>query len=391
MRRLLILLAIVSVMLVPPSQVRAQSGIIQVTGVQMEFFFGDHVTFMANIQPAAEVQEALVIFQVAGDTVSRSAPLQVGTDGNASSRFTVQDGSLRPFARVNFWFRVTRTNGEVFTSPEYFFNYYDNRIAWQMIGNGTVRIHWYDGDMVFGQSALDTAAASLQNFNALIPVQMSAPVDVYIYATTADLQSAIGSQSWVAGHASPDLGVVLVSITPGEDQMLVMRRQIPHEMAHVLLYQRVGAGYNNLPTWLNEGIASLAELYPNADYQTAVQTAGTNDSLLPLTSLCGPFPADASGAFLAYAESDRVTRYIQSTYGTSALQSLVLAYANGLSCEQGTQQAIGMPLSQLDLRWRQTELGGQASWVTLQTLLPYLILMLLIVIIPALGIRGKGK
>jgi hypothetical protein len=391
MRRLLIALAIALVMLGPQTQVRAQSGTIQVTGVQVEFFFGDHVTFMANIQPAADVQEALVFFQAEGDTGTHYVQLQVGADGNAAYRVPVADAALRPFARINFWFRVTRTNGEVFTGAQYFFNYYDNRIAWQTMENTAVSVHWYDGDTAFGQGAFDTAAASLQSFNALIPGQMSAPVNVYIYATTADLQSAIEGQAWEAGHASPDLGVVLVSISPGEDQMLLMRRQIPHEMAHVLLYQRVGAGYNQLPTWLNEGIASLAELYPNADYQTAVQTAGANDSLLPLTSLCGPFPADASGAFLAYAESDRVTRYIQSTYGTSALQALVLAYANGLGCEQGTQRAIGISLSQLDLRWRQAELGGQASGVALQNLLPYLVILVIILAVPALGIRTKPK
>jgi hypothetical protein len=391
MHRLLTAFAIIMITLGPQTLVRAQSGTIQVTGVQVEFFFGDHVTFMANIQPAAEVKEALVFFQNIGDTSTRYVQLAVGADGNAAYRVPVADAALRPFARIDFRFRITRTNGEVFNSPEYSFIYYDNRIAWQTMGNGEVNVHWYDGDTAFGQGALDTAAASLQSFNALIPVQMSAAVDVYIYATTADLQSATGGQSWEAGHASPDLGVVLVSISPGEDQMLVMRREIPHEMAHVLLYQRIGAGYNQLPTWLNEGIASLAELYPNADYQTAVQTAGANDSLLPLTSLCGPFPTDASSAFLAYAESDRVTRYIQSTYGTSTLQALVLAYANGLSCEQGTQRAIGISLSQLDLRWRQSELGGQASGVALQNLLPYLVILVIILAVPVLSIRGKPK
>jgi hypothetical protein len=391
MRRLLILLALAMLLLGPQSQVRAQAGTIQVTSVQVEFMFGDHVTFLANIQPAAEVQEALVFFQVEGDTGTRYLRLQVGADGNASYRVSVQEAALRPFARINFWFRVTRTNGEVFTSPQFFFNYYDNRIAWQTMENGAVSVHWYDGDTAFGQGAFDAAAASLQSFTDLIPLQISAPVNVYIYSSAADLQSAIGGQAWVAGHASPDLGVVLVSITPGEDQMIIMRRQIPHEMAHVLLYQRVGAGYNQLPTWLNEGIASLAELYPNADYQTAVQTAGANDALLPLTSLCGPFPTDASGAFLAYAESDRVTRYIQSTYGTSALQAMVLAYANGLSCEQGTQRAIGISLSQLDQRWRQAELGGQVGGVAFQNLLPYLFVMLIILAVPVWGIREAAK
>ncbi len=392
MRRVLILLALAIIVLGPQFQVRAQSGTIQVTGVNVDFFFGDHVTILANIQPAAEVKEALLTIQLDGDAAGpRTIPLQVGNDGSVAYQFPVQDAALRPFARVHFQFNITLNSGETFTSTLYYFDYYDNRVAWQTAGNGEVSVHWYDGDSMFGQAALDTAAASLQSFAGLIPVKPSGPVNVYIYATTADLQSAIGGQSWIAGHASPELGVVLVSIAPGDEQMLTMRRQIPHEMAHVLLYEYVGAGYNQLPSWLNEGIASLAELYPNADYQSAVQTAGANNSLLPLASLCGPFPADASGAFLAYAESDRVTRYIQSTFGTSTLQALVLAYANGLGCEQGTQRALGISLSQLDLRWRQAELGGQASSVAFQNLLPYLLVMAILLVVTAWGIGATPK
>ena len=82
----------------------------------------------------------------------------------------------------------------------------------------------------------------------------------------------MGGSTWVAGHANPDLGVVLVSIAPGENQSMEMERQIPHELAHVLLYRLTGPAYANLPNWLTEGIASQVEGYPNADY-TQVLTA----------------------------------------------------------------------------------------------------------------------
>jgi hypothetical protein len=163
-----------------------------------------------------------------------------------------------------------------------------------------------------------------------------------------------------------------------------MQRQIPHEIAHILLYRYAGTGYNQLPSWLNEGIASLAELYPPTDYKNAVQAASASESLLPLSSLCEPFPADASGAFLAHAESDRVVRYIQSIYGTSSLDALVLSYAKGLDCEQGVKQALGISLSQLDRRWRQAEFGRQADGADFQDLLPYLFLMLILLVVPTL-------
>ncbi|KAF0108298.1 MAG: hypothetical protein FD146_872 [Anaerolineaceae bacterium] len=384
MRRFFVFLLTAALTLGLAATARAQTAV-TVTEVQMEYLFGDHVTFAANVQPASGLQETLVFFQAEGDSVTRVAPLEVAADGSASSRIEVRDAPLRPFARVSFWFRITPAGGEAFTSPHYFFHYTDNRVVWQTLEDASVSIHWYDGDAAFGQAAFDTAHASLQAFNELIPVTLTAPVNVYIYATAADLQSAIGAQAWVAGHASPDLGVALTSITPGEEQMLVMQRQIPHEMAHVLLYQKMGAAYNNLPTWLSEGIASSLELYPNSDYMLAIQIASQNDALLPLADLCGPFPQDASGAFLAYAESDRVTRYILDTYGTSGLQALVQAYTDGLDCNRGVERALGISLVQLDRQWRWAVLGEGGADAAFENLLPYLVVLTVILAVPAWG------
>jgi hypothetical protein len=393
MRRLFALLVTAGMMLGLAAPARAQTAV-TVTGVQVEYLFGDHATFTANIQPASGLQEALVFFQAEGDSVTRVAPLVVAADGSASSRVEVRDAPLRPFARISFWFRITPAGGEAFTSPHYFFHYADNRVVWQTLEDASVSIHWYDGDAAFGQSAFDTAHASLQAFNELMPVTLTAPVNVYIYATAADLQSAIGAQAWVAGHASPDLGVVLTSITPGETQMLVMQRQIPHELAHVLLYQKMGAAYNNLPAWLGEGIASSLELYPNSDYMLAIQGASQNNALLPLADLCGPFPQDASGAFLAYAESDRVTRYILDTFGTPGLQALVQAYADGLDCNHGVERALGKSLVQLDREWQQAVLGKGGADTAFENLLPYLVVLTVILVVPAWGgmvVKRKRK
>jgi len=374
----------VILLLEPLFQVQAQTGAFQWTDVQVEYQFGNHLTFMANIEPKTEVQEALVFFQADGESQTLYVQLQTGSDGNNAYKATIADVVLRPFAKINFWFRVTNLNGKAFTSPQYYFYHFDNRMAWQTMENPMLSVHWYEGDTAFGQGIFDIANASLQNFITIIPVEVTTPVDVYVYRSSTDLQSAIGSQWWISDHASPNLGVVLISITPGEKQTIVMQRQIPHEIAHILLYRYAGTGYNQLPSWLNEGIASLAELYPPIDYKNAVHAASKGESLLPLSSLCGPFPADSYGAFLAHAESDRVTRYIQSIYGTSSLDALVLSYAKGLDCEQGVKQALGISLSQLDRRWRQAEFGRQADGADFQDLLPYLFLMLILLVVPTL-------
>ena len=94
-------------------------------------------------------------------------------------------------------------------------------------------------------------------------------------------------------------------------------------------------------------------------------------------------PADASGAILAYAESDSFTRYLHETYGTSNLQALIRSYSDGLTCEQGAEHTLGLPLAQLDTHWRQGTLGEQATGMAFENFLPYIVLLGIMLVIPA--------
>jgi hypothetical protein len=373
---------------------RAQS-VVDISGVGVTYTFGDQVTFSAKIQTQSSIQAAYLLFQVQGDQNTRTIPLTMPSTGATRYSYPLQSGLLRPFSRISFWYHLVLAGAATFDSPHYFFQYDDNRYPWQTVGSNGLSLHWYAGDVSFGQAALDAARTGYQAIQNLVPVPAGDPINIYIYASSADVQDTLnlGGSAWVSGHANPDLGVVLVSIAPGDNQSMEMQRQIPHELAHVLLYRLTGSAYANLPNWLTEGIASQVEGYPNADY-TQVLTASTkNKTLLPISDLCGPFPADASGAILAYAESDSFINYIHKTYGTSDLQALVKSYSNGLSCDQGVSHVLGLPLSQLGLQWRQSALGEKVTGIAFQTLLPYLVFLALMLLIPAwrLGVNKKKE
>lgn len=273
----------------------------------------------------------------------------------------------------------------------------DERFNWQTLESGGLKVHWYQGDANFGQAALETAQAGLKSIARLIPPDLEQPVEIFIYANANDLQSVLasGNETWIAGHADPALGIVSVVIEPGVEQRITMEQRIPHELMHVMLYRSVGAGYNNIPAWLREGTATLAEIYPNPDYDRALADAAASSNLIPLKDLCVSFPADAGQAFLAYAESRSFTDYLYDTYGSSGLQNLVRSYADGVDCERGPERAFGVSLSRLESQWHSSVLGQNAFLSTLQNTLPYLVLLCLVLIIPLIGVisslRKRGN
>ena len=161
-----------------------------------------------------------------------------------------------------------------------------------------------------------------------------------------------------------------------------MERQIPHELMHILLYEKLGPAYVNLPSWLNEGLASVAELYPNPDSLILLASRQEKDTLLPITSLCNAFPRDAADAYLAYAEAASFTRFIQLQYGSILLDQIVRQYADGLDCERGIEIALGKTLSQVEREWQREALGDD-PWITaLKDLAPWLVLLVAVLFVP---------
>ena len=381
----LFLLAWISFGFTRPPQVQ---GGFDVINPGVSYNFGQQITFTAQLvsTSGSPITQATISFRDVNEQNTRVEPLIVSPDGSTSFQYNASQNVLPPFATIVFSYQVTFANGQTSTSAAYYFRYDDNRFTWKSVADGGVTVHWYNGDDAFGRAALDAARVSLQNISQMMNVSTgSSPLDVYVYANATDLQSALtlGGRQWIAGHADPALGVVMVSVAPGDTQTIELQRQVPHELAHVMLYRNIGeTGYNRLPAWLNEGIASMAELYPNPDYASALTQASKNNTLIPFAKLCGSFPADSGGAFLAYAQSESFVRYLRSTYGDTGLNALTKSYADGLDCDLGAMRALGTPLGQLDTRWRESALGQNVAGVALSNLLPYIILLVLVLIVP---------
>jgi hypothetical protein len=374
-------------------QAKAQESI-EVTDVRVGHDFGEEIRFSARVEASNPIKEVLLIFRDVNEENTRVISLDPDSEGRVSYIYDASEHLLRPFAKISLWFQVTLENGESKTSKKYSIIYADNRFDWEMREDEMLRVYWNSGDEAFGLAALDVARSGLKEIQTLFPVPLDERIDIYIYASSVDLQNALfmGGETWIAGHASPALGIVFVAIAPGEQEQIFMQKKIPHELTHILLYRYIGENYNRLPTWLNEGLASIAEQYANPDYALALKRAVENKTLISIDELCEPFPRDASQAFLAYAESESFTRYLQNNYGTSGLDDLIIAYADGLSCEKGVEDALGRSLTYLDGNWQESVLGANPFGVAWRALSPYVVLFALLLATPLItGIFALKK
>ncbi len=349
------------------------------------YIYGQQATFQARVQSDATWQEVDLFLQPLGYP-ARVEKLSPAKDGGIVYTYDLAAKPLPAFTPVKYWYRVVTTGGQETLSEPLEFTYDDNRFEWEKLVAGRFEIHWYGRDITFGQEILNTAEQGSKRVQTYLPNDDSQPVRIFVYSNIQDFQQALqlSTSTWAVGHASPALRTIVVSAPPGPEELLELERQVPHELAHLAQYARAGDGYAQIPTWLLEGIASQAELYPNPDYASVLENAAQNETLIPLAQLCGQFPREASGAFLAYAESASFVRFLHQKYGTSGLGALIQAYADGVGCQEGPQRAWNISLNELEYRWQQESLGMDMASLIFNNLLPYLALFALLVLLPLL-------
>ncbi len=359
--------------------------------IAVHYDFAQRIRFEVQADASLNLQNPRVWFQVEGQPFTEQITMQSLGDGRLIAEYTRLE-MIPPFAYLVFWIEAEQGSRSLL-SPRYRFRYLDNRFSWQMRQEGAIRLFWYEGDTRFAQMLLDVALRGVQGIESQLGLSLDAPLEIYVYPSSAELQSAVpyGGFGWESGHASPKLGVALVAITPGPNQSLVAERLIPHEMLHLLLYRRLGKGYDSLPLWLREGLAKMVELDPDADAERVVRQALAKGTSIPFRDLCQTFPSEAGLAYLSYAQSLLFVRYLLETYGKSALNELLRTYADGVGCEQGVVKVYNKSLSALEYEWRVT-LGGGILWQgVFRNLASYLLLLLILLGYPLIPLFRRQQ
>jgi hypothetical protein len=368
---------------------RAQAEV-EIVNEEPVYSFNEFIQFSAIIRSSQSLEQVLFFVGQQGTDDLQVFPVELDNQEKVMLRIDLKQHPLRGFSTIEYHYELTFNNGEDYASPIYLLRYLDNRYDWQKLENPPFRVFWSAGDVSFAQEVMNVAHAAERRLPELLEVYLPAQLDIYVYGSAAELQAALLSpnQSWIAGHADPDLGVILVSLPFGPDQRLEIERQIPHEVMHAALYYTDAHTYRNLPPWFNEGLASLAELYPSPEYQAVLENAFRSGELLSMASLCDPFPTDANQLLLAYAQSASFTRYLFEHFGTGGFNRLRAAYASSLGCRQGLENSLDSSLEGLESQWLRDTFAGDAWQEAVNDLLPWTIILLVILVGPLVMFLG---
>ncbi len=328
--------------------------------------FGRQLGFHLEASSASGITQVVLSFRATGDatTTVEHPQFVAGPSVTVDHIYDLRGRYIKPFSRIEYWWTLGDAAGHRLTTEVQAFAYDDNRFPWQSLTGKGVTVYWYQGSEAFGQAALDIAVEAVPRIGADLGVGTPQPLRAFLYANLSDLEGALPptGREWVGGQAYPELGTFVAAIPPDNSSLSTMKRVIPHEITHLLIYQAAGGAFGFVPSWLNEGLATLSEELPDPEAAIVLETALSQDNLVPLETLCGPFPLDAGEARLSYAQSASVVSFIRDRYGRQGLARLISAYADGASCRGGVERALGVSLEGLETQWR-ASLQPRSKWL----------------------------
>jgi len=131
------------------------------------------------------------------------------------------------------------------------------------------------------------------------------------------------------------------------------KRVISHELTHLVIHQATFNPYNDLPTWLDEGLAMTAEGDLEAVFLAALDQANKNNGLISVRSLASPFSAYAGESLLAYAESYKIVEYLIDEYGREKMFELLSTFEQGSGYDEALNRVYGFDMDGLNSLWRE--------------------------------------
>ncbi len=259
-------------------------------------------------------------------------------------------GGLPTGASVKYWWTVKDISGNKVETAPASISFDDNRYAWNSLIENKLTIYWYSGDMSFARELMSAAQEALTRLAKDTGAYLKAPVKIYIYANTRDLQGAmIFPQEWTGGSNFPEFGIITIGID--SNRLDWGKGALAHELTHQVVHQVTRNPYINLPTWLEEGLAMYNEGTLDASFVGVLKLALANNSLISVRSLASPFSANTNTALQSYAQSYSLLEFLVTTYGQARMLDLLTTFSQGSAYDSALKKVYGFDMDGLNALW----------------------------------------
>jgi hypothetical protein len=173
----------------------------------------------------------------------------------------------------------------------------------------------------------------------------------------------MSGSSLIMGYALPDKGVIVIDYSKMTEPF-TLETIVKHELCHLLLHEYIKD--ENLPRWLDEGIAQwasggLADIV--MEKRSSLDGAVLQNRMLGLRYLADGFPGDDLRLRLAYAESKSFVEYLTTCKGEQGLPALLDSLKDGNDIDSAIIKTFSISFAELEQKWHDS-LEKKGLWIS---------------------------
>ena len=288
----------------------------------------------------------------------RTADLTPGKQVRAELYWRTNTASnyIPPGTIITYRFEITDSEGNQLTTEPQEMVYVDVRYEWNDITDGIVTVSYHGPVEKRARDVLDTSKRTLDIISPIYGAVHEDPVRVTMYNNAAELvdaypprYGAIGHGVIVDGQAHVHEGEVMVE-AGGRDAL----GTTSHEIAHIIIHR---ATFNptaqNMPSWLNEGLAEFGNLHATIGYDLALEFAVQTDRVLPIMFMQGQ-PSKGEDIIIFYGQARSIVRWLVRRYGANRLTEFLSYIKRGDNLDEAFTNAYGGDRVAVTNLWRST-------------------------------------
>jgi len=333
---------------------------------RVDLNFPKSLDFELKASSTAKIKQVTLIYGVSDQTcisgeAHQELEFEPGVSVSLSWTWDRDNGYYLPPGVEIWWqWQIRDEAGSEITTERQTYIIEDSNHKWFTRSAGDITVLWSKGSEQFGASILAQARLSTERLAKEAGITAPRPMRLLIYPSSKEIVEIMSYlPDWTGGVAYPEYSLILIGIAPGQDDWI--REVVPHEIAHLLLEQRIyNCQQNSVPTWLNEGLAVYSEGAGNLQANKRLRDALQSESLPSLATLNDGFPANAGRANLSYDHSGAVVQYMIKTYGPEKLDEMLVRVRDGQRYDLALRYTYGLDADGLDKTWRASLNFGEA-------------------------------
>jgi hypothetical protein len=319
--------------------------------------FPNQITFNLGVKNSVNISDIRLRYSVEQESfvnVTVEAYINFNPSTSVDAKWTLdmkQIGGLPPGTTLHYWWIIRDVSGSTMETEASVVRFDDNRYSWKTVNSGLINIYWYNGDTAFANDLMATARQSLDKLAQSTGARIKNPIKIYVYGSTQDLLGALMyPYEWTGAVTYSQYGTIAIGLAPSNLDW--GKAAVAHELTHLAIHQVTMNPYNDLPRWLDEGLAVYNEGVVDVSFSTALYNAVKSGTLISVRSLNSPFSADSNLASLSYGESFSIVDYLISNYGESKMLQLLTVFSQGSTYDDALMTVYGFDIAGLDSAWQ---------------------------------------